>query len=146
MNENNPIEDLLHQINDLLQIVADKSDKPLSEEIPRDIDSKLTRLEKQMEVFRKATKAEMAQLGISDEEMENLIQRNVRLSSVQTEILNRTEKLKAEVEEKKKFLESLPQPEAQAPLDDFSMSEKKASSSRKSLFKRIGGNKNWRPL
>lgn len=152
MDENNPFEDVFHQINDLLQMIADNADKPLKHKIPMDIEAKIGKLERQVEEFKKASKAYISQLGITDEDMNEYLKKVAQASSKNTrKIFERTEKLKEQIEKKKAFLEGQSKQETRAPTEDISISEqkhleKRTPTARKSLFKRIGGNNKWRPL
>lgn len=156
MDKNHPFEDLFHQINDLLQVVADKADKPLSGPLPADIDDKLSKLERQVEEFRQASKAYISQLGISDEDMQAYLEKVAYSASKSNKrIFERTDRLKLEIEQKKAFLETKGKgdkaPEARPPEESLSISEQKnlgakSPNARKNLFKRIGGNTKWRPL
>lgn len=154
MDQSNPFEDLFHQINDLLQIIADKADKPLKGPIPKDIEAKLSKLERQVEDFRRAGKAYIAQLGVTEEDMKAYIEKvGENAARGSKRIYERTEKLKEQIEQKKAFIEKQPKSETkvEAPVEDISISEKKhlekkSPTTRKNLFKRIGGNTKWRPL
>lgn len=154
MNSQNPFDDLMHQINDLLQIVAEKADKPIEGEIPADIEEKLRGLEKQVENFKRQSKAYISSLNVSEEDME-AYKKNLGRASVekQNEVNQRTENLKGVIEQKKALLEKMSGEQdlsVQAISEDISLSEKKDinknPSRRKGLFKRAGGNKDWRPL
>lgn len=156
MDKDNPFEDALHQINELLQIIADNADKPLKEAVPMDIEAKIGKLERSVEEFKKASKAYIASLGVSDEDMEEYIKKVGQAAGKgDKKILERTEKLKSLIDQKKEFLKDnqtdKSKPEERAPQEDISISEqkhleKRSPTARKSLFKRIGGNNKWRPL
>lgn len=155
MNPDNPFEEILNQINDLLQIVADNAEKPLKNELPPDLDSKLSKLEKQVEEFRRISNSYISKLGVTNEDMEAYLKKVAQSSNKKTQkITERTRQLTEEIEKKKEILEKQKHPQTlheHAQVEDISLSEKKqlqnkSPQARKSLFKRIGGNKKWRPL
>lgn len=152
MNPHQSFEELMHQVNDLLQLVADNIDKPLNAKLPNDIESKLGALERQVETFRRMGKAYMAQLGVTDEDVEAILRQTEEGPGKENKKINdRTIQLKKEIECKMALLETVGSVEVRAPTQDISISEQKqqksqSSTVRKNLFKRVGGNKNWRPL
>lgn len=151
MNQNFPYEDIIHEINDLLQIIADNADKPLKREIPPDIEAKLAKLEKDVEAFNLISKGYIAQLGITDDDLKAYILKAGAAPKKQrlTKTLERTEQLKVEIEKKKEILETLPKEEIRQPEISISQNkelDKKSPTTRKGLFKRVGGNKKWRPI
>lgn len=151
MNPDHPFEELMHQINDMLQFVADNADKPLKEPLPKDIEAKIGNLERQVAAFRKANRAHIAQMGISDEDMDACLKQTPS-ATIQSlnKIQERTEKLTQEIEKKKAILEGRHEKTSSAPPENISISEEKdlskSPTTRKNLFKRVGGKKNWRPL
>lgn len=145
-------DELFKQINDLLKTIADSADKPLKEKPPMDIEARIGKLERLVEEFKQNSRRYIAQLGITEEDKAAYFAKaaNQRQLSQTNEILKETELLQAEIEKKKKFIEENSKQEVRAVSEDISLSEKlldkKNPNTRKNLFKRVGGNKNWRPL
>jgi GT2 family glycosyltransferase len=146
-------EEMMNQVNDMLQLIADKMDKPLKEPLSPDLEAQIGAIERQVAAFRKASRAEIANMGISDEDMEALLSKeSPREAANLKKIQERTEHLKSVIESKKEFLEGLEKKTSFAAPQDRSISEEKRDENkasphaRKNLFSRVGGKKNWRPL
>lgn len=151
MSQNLPFESIFKQINDLLQVLADNADRPLKNEIPPEIETRLSQLEKEMEAFQQLGKATVAKLGVSNEEMEEYLKKGgLAISEQQRRIFERTDQLKRDIEMKKEFLMRLPEnkgiKESQRSEIFMTIPEIQSKGSRKNRFKRLGGNANWRPL
>jgi hypothetical protein len=143
----------MHKINELLQLIADNVDKPLKNEPPIDLEAKLRNLERQMEKFKKGCDAYIAQLGITKEDMQAYMEHagKAAANNSSREALEKTKRLKEQIEKKKTIIEKFSKPDIRASAQDISVSEQKnlankSPTVRKGLFKRVGGNKNWRPL
>lgn len=159
---NNPdfrFEELFSELVNLLQFLVDNAQKPLKGEIPPDIESKLTQLENKVEAFKSISELVMAQMGLTPKELQELLIKSASSRTIhEKKLMEKAEQLKVEVEKRREFLSKVDRPKlskshdqtAIASIPQKSLSEKKDlaknPNARKSLFKRMGGDKNWRPL
>lgn len=149
MNENHPFEDMFDQIAELLKFVQDNASKVMDEsDLPKGIEEKLSKLEKNVEKFKRMSDELVAQSGVPKQEMKSIMDlSSTELSVDEKRMLEKANQLKAQVEEAgAKFAlaaEEGRQGGAALPVVPI---KKKFGKKRRKKFKRFGGNDKWKPL
>lgn len=149
------LERLLEEVVDLLQFTVENADKPIKPgRLPRDIFAKIEKLESQVQTFCDLNDSLIAKFNkdtsfyidpnpSTEEKMENLTKQEQR-------VIERTKMLTKLIEEKKEFLRSWEEQfkdKGESPVEPPKIEDtKNPIISRKKQFKRVGGNKNWKPL
>jgi hypothetical protein len=158
-NENNKETDalvdftsLLGKFLDLLEFTLENAEKPLKQPISKETAAQLSSLEEKVEMFCKDNEKMISEINASIDK--NLLE---RFGAEETEevkmqpITERAEKLKKIALEKRKMIakirgQPLPQDESEIAVPNEPQQREKIGKARKSLFNRVGGKKNWRPM
>ena len=158
MPEKNPFDDLFEQLSDLLNYVQENSNVPSEEmKIPKDIDERLTSLEKKVKAFNKISKEIVDLSGVSQEELRK------RLQGVSDEVppqgkqlINKSHAVKRQAEILCDHMETLLKNVAQVPEEirppdveerpERNLTDEARAKKRRSKFKRFGSDEKWKPL
>lgn len=151
MTEKHPFEDVLKQISDTLHFIQENFSKGTeSDDVAPEILTKLKKLEEQVDDFKKRGDHFVSNTGVSQKELENLINISSK-SGFRVEdrlLLNLVEDVKGRLEQaQKEYSQKLLDgkdakiPEAKEVKDDGKFGKK-----RQKKFKRFGSNDKWKPL
>ena len=144
MVDKNPYEKILEQVADLLVMVNKNQGKILDgEELPADIEKQLEDLENDISLFKKITDEALKKCGATDEELLRRIHNPSEISNRKDKrVVKRAGRLREELEQMESGLSMY----VRAAKMNKKSSGKKGRS-RKSKFKRLGGDdKGWMPL
>lgn len=150
-DEKNPFEDVFDQISDLLRFVQDNIDKPVdNREVPKSIQDRLNRLEKNVEMFCTMGNEIVNETGISREDLEKRLDPESRDIPPETkELIARANQLKQALEEKSKsFAQAIALAKARGDKLTSKKEGKKGrfGKKRSKKFKRFGSDEKWIPL
>lgn len=144
MTNENPLDKLLDQIGDLLKIIKDNEEKPLSSPIPPEVDLILSKLEMEVSLLGDAQQKVFTQSGITDEEINVMIQEGGKEGGARTQyFFDRARTLDQDAREINASLSS------SLLMKDKQIGKKNPEQlmkERKKKFKRVGGDKGWIPL
>jgi hypothetical protein len=142
----NPLENMLDKIKELIQLAQQNASKELdAEHLPSDIEKQLLMVEKEVEKFKKISDQIVELSGTPEEEIKKILSGDSippDLPPDAKRLLNRTEQLAFEA----KSLGGIAQ---DGMLSDPRSKQKKKSVSgkeRRKKFKRFGSDDNWKPL
>ncbi len=148
MDERNPYEDLLDQLNQLLQLVQDCSNKAIDPgHVPLDIEKKISKLEQDVENFKKMGDDIVSMSGVSKMEVRKRIDGTADdISSENQDLIKKTSQLLSRTEalEQSYLTGSAPPPAEKKPekeLDDQQFRKR-----RRRKLKRFGGDEGWKPM
>lgn len=145
MEDKNPIDDLLDQLNDLLKFVEKNTSKPINEsKIPEDIEKKLQRLEKDVDAFKKLGDEVVSLSGVSPVEIRKRLDgADTELPPEGVKLIERANMLKDQAQK----LEELCQHQQPAIAEPKKLPEDpNYGKHRKKKFKRFGSDEKWKPL
>ncbi|PJD95761.1 MAG: hypothetical protein CK425_07580 [Parachlamydia sp.] len=137
-----PIEKMVDQLYQLLDLIEEAKKKELVDEFPPDIEARLNQLELGVEIFKKINAQALTEAGISDDELKNL----VRSPSKGGSTLERAKKLRKIVQEMEGNY-NVEYQIAKRSEKTFGKKQgvKNVARARKKKFKRLGGD-DWVPL
>lgn len=152
MEEKHPFEDVFNQIGDLLKFVNENAaNLNESDEIPPEVEKKLSKLEREVANFKKKGDQFIEATGIKRKELDNLINLNPEylaqhITKEDTVIIKKAKEIKAKVEEAEKKFSSRAAEGKEKGIELQKYSEDLSGKKRKKKFKRFGSDKNWKPL
>lgn len=143
--DNTPYEKMLNQIAELMQQAFDNADKPISPEKAAEVEAQLVDLEKKVQALKKATDQIAAEAGVTDFTVDAMGEDPQ--SGVQS-LLKKAQDLRDEAAkgakdpiqaaaELKKRGKKLTSKKTKKPL---------SGQARKSKFRSMGGNQDWKPI
>lgn len=133
--ENSEFEKIFEALTDILQYTVENMDQPMMGAIPDDLELRLSNLEKDIHLFCAANKI--------------LNEQNPKASSIdhltksERRSLERSQKLLREGEEK---LAEANKKEGQVSAEKIPKKKISSKEAHKKQYRRMGGNKNWKPL
>lgn len=144
MKDEYPLEKLLDQIGDLLKIIKENEDKPLSSAVPPEVEVLLSQLEQEVAILSDAQQKVFTQSGITDEEINTMIREGGGEGGARTQyFFDRAKTLDQDAREINASLSmTLMMKDKQIGKKD----SKQLMKERKKKFKRVGGDKGWIPL
>lgn len=144
-DQQNALEKLLNQIGDLLKIIKDHEDKPLSAPLPPGIEQTLSRLEQEIALLGDVQQKLFTQAGITDEEISAMIRAGAGQKGGAREQYF-FDRIKALDEDARAINASLSTTLKMKDKQIGKKDPKQLIQERKKKFKRVGGNKGWIPL
>lgn len=144
-NMNTPYEKMLNQIAELLQEAFDNADKPISPEKALEVEAQLQDLEKKVKELKNAAEQLAGEAGVSDYAISAMEQDPQ--SGIQA-ILKKAEDLKSEAEKgAQNPLQAAKELKEKGKSLTSKKSKKKLSpQGRKSKFRTMGGDQDWKPV
>lgn len=148
--QNQPFEELLNKVAELLQMTYDNANKPIAKDREAEINAQLDVLEKQVGELTKVNNKFVEEANLSDYALQSMLndEKSEFISPESRHLLQRAEELKTEVQAATNNLvqaaENLKK-SGKRLTEDEEKKEKK-SKSRKGKFRSMGGVKNWKAL
>jgi hypothetical protein len=144
-DQQNALENLLDQIGNLLKVIKESEDKPLSSPLPEGIEKVISQMEQQVALLADVQQKLFIQSGITDEEISAMIRAGAgdRGSSRDQYFFDRMKALDKDARAINAALAmTLRMKDKQIGKKD----QKQLIQERKKKFKRVGGDKGWIPL
>lgn len=147
---NQPFDDLLNKVAELLQMAYDNAHKPISADREIEINEQLEKLEKEVSELQKANEKFIAEADLSDYALQSMIEdeKTEFISTESRQVLQRAEELKAHAQAASQDLvKAASQAKASGKrLTNDEKKKEKKPKSRKGKFRSMGGVKNWKAL
>lgn len=147
MTEKNPFDDVLDQLNQLLQLVQDCSNKtPDPEKVPINIEKQLNKLEQDVETFKRMGDDLIAMSGVSKVELQKRIDGAAEdISPENKDLINKASQLLSKAESiEKSYLTGVAEPIKAPPEKEVDDAQFRKRRRRK--FKGFGGEEGRKPL
>lgn len=143
MKEKDPLEKFYEEISKLVEIAQNKDLKP-TEALPDNIQQRLAALEREVQTFVRVNDRLIAEAGITDSDIEKILDKPDHLSASRQQLLQRTKKLKGMVEEiQRNYLIASSMAKKNEP---YKGTKNKQVQARKKKFRGMGGTKDWKPM
>lgn len=145
MNDRDPLRNLFEQVGELLRLVEENSSKSINtDKIPPDIELKLSKLEKDVQAFKKMGEQVVALCGITEPQMQKRLDGVVEdMPEEAKELIEKAAKLKSKAESLQKNCLT---GEVEAPEPVKFVEDPDYGKHRKKKFKRFGSDSKWKPL
>lgn len=143
MPDKDDLEHLLDQINDLVRMAQEKQPEELEGEVPPLLEEKLNKLELQVEKFQEMNQQYIASKKLSDLHLQDIKEELHKLHPRDRWLIEYAGRLTSQIKEARNNLEAAIE-ETRKTRDIEARKPKEGS--RRSKFKRVGGQKNWKPL
>lgn len=140
MNDQSEIKKLLDQIQDLVAIT--KNEKLKQEKVPEDVMERLAALEGKIKLMVAMNDVVLADLNISDAQIEQARSEIENLPPKEKNVLERTDLLQHEVKE----LEQTYETTLKKQKKQVEVATGKGAQKRKKKFRGLGSQPNWTPL
>lgn len=144
MPEKDDLEHLLDQIHDLIRMAQEKQPEELEgQDVPLNLEQKLGQLERNIEKFQELNKDILSQKNLTEEHVDDIQQNLQDIHPKDRLLIEYAGRIATKIKEAQKNLESVIE-ETKSTRDIEPRKPKEGS--RRSKFKRVGGQKNWKPL
>lgn len=146
MQPQNPIENLLDQIAELLKFAEKNAGKPLNRKNTPEIEQQLHQLEDLVAQFDQLTQEQIKLSGITDEEIKKTFSDPTTVSQQNKQIMNRSLDLARDATFLKIALKSAIDQIKKGLATPDKETKKKDVRKRQKKFKQMGGDSKWMPL
>lgn len=149
MKERDPLDDILNQIGGILDFAREKSSQPFSKELSPDIEQRLDQIEDMITSLNKIADEEMQKKGLSRKDaLKKLFSEKETLPKRDQRLIEKSHQLNRDALGMKFALEAAQikaKKDASKPFE-AEKAKKVQVAKRKSKFKRMRGDQDWKKL